>query len=113
MILEGQYCWDFFCPVAAIVEFNTSLDSFDSALPLTVSTTYSSDRLTLLAGGSLQINNVTEEEAGIYTCIADNGNQTIHAQAELIVQGKASCIYWRWSRTMRVLPGLFILILEN
>ncbi|XP_069621733.1 neogenin isoform X4 [Ranitomeya imitator] len=46
----------------------------------------SSDRLALLAGGSLQISNVTEEDAGIYTCTADNGNQTIHAQAELIVQ---------------------------
>ncbi|XP_073435559.1 neogenin isoform X11 [Dendrobates tinctorius] len=46
----------------------------------------SSDRLALLAGGSLQISNVTEEDAGIYTCTADNGNQTIRAQAELIVQ---------------------------
>ncbi|XP_068131848.1 neogenin isoform X3 [Hyperolius riggenbachi] len=46
----------------------------------------SSDRLALLAGGSLQINNVTEEDAGIYICTADNGNQTIHAQAELVVQ---------------------------
>ncbi|XP_072258224.1 neogenin isoform X7 [Pyxicephalus adspersus] len=46
----------------------------------------SSDRLALLAGGSLQISNVTEEDAGIYTCTADNGNQTIHAQAELFVQ---------------------------
>ncbi|XP_018408292.1 PREDICTED: neogenin isoform X9 [Nanorana parkeri] len=46
----------------------------------------SSDRLVLLAGGSLQISNVTEEDAGIYTCTADNGNQTIHAQAELFVQ---------------------------
>ncbi|XP_056428750.1 neogenin isoform X3 [Hyla sarda] len=46
----------------------------------------SSDRLALLAGGSLQISNVTEEDAGIYTCTADNGNQTVHAQAELFVQ---------------------------
>lgn len=46
----------------------------------------SSDRLAPLAGGSLQISNVTEEDAGIYTCTADNGNQTIHAQAELVVQ---------------------------
>ncbi|PIO05045.1 hypothetical protein AB205_0077640, partial [Aquarana catesbeiana] len=45
-----------------------------------------SDRLALLAGGSLQISNLTEEDAGIYTCTADNGNQTIQAQAELIVQ---------------------------
>ncbi|XP_044135772.1 neogenin isoform X3 [Bufo gargarizans] len=46
----------------------------------------SSDRLALLAGGSLQIINVTEEDAGIYTCTADNGNQTINAQAELSLQ---------------------------
>ncbi|KAM9312597.1 neogenin [Gastrophryne carolinensis] len=46
----------------------------------------SSHRLVLLSGGSLQINNVTEEDAGIYTCTADNGNQTIHSQAELFVQ---------------------------
>ncbi|XP_063782549.1 neogenin isoform X9 [Pseudophryne corroboree] len=46
----------------------------------------SSDRLALLARGSLQISNVTEEDAGIYTCTADNGNQTIHAQAEILIQ---------------------------
>ncbi|XP_075713847.1 neogenin isoform X3 [Rhinoderma darwinii] len=46
----------------------------------------SSDRFALLAGGSLQISNVTEEDAGVYICTADNGNQTIHAQAELFVQ---------------------------
>lgn len=71
-----------------------------------MSTTCSSDRLALLAGGSLQISNLTEEDAGIYTCTADNGNQTIQAQAELIVQGKgvgdlALCV-----------PVLFILLLK-
>ncbi|KAG8440231.1 hypothetical protein GDO86_006130 [Hymenochirus boettgeri] len=45
-----------------------------------------SERLTLVARDSLQINSVTEEDAGIYTCIADNGNQTIQAHAELSVQ---------------------------
>ncbi|XP_063305432.1 neogenin isoform X4 [Pelobates fuscus] len=46
----------------------------------------SSDRLALLAGGCLQISNLTEEDAGVYTCTADNGNQTIQTQAELILQ---------------------------
>ncbi|KAM4747055.1 neogenin isoform 1-T1 [Rhinophrynus dorsalis] len=45
-----------------------------------------SERLAMLAGGSLHISNVTEEDSGIYTCIADNGNQTIQASAELTVQ---------------------------
>uniref|UniRef100_A0A8C5QIN0 Neogenin 1 n=1 Tax=Leptobrachium leishanense TaxID=445787 RepID=A0A8C5QIN0_9ANUR len=44
------------------------------------------DRFTLLAGGSLQISNVTEEDVGMYTCTAENGNQTIQAQAELAIQ---------------------------
>uniref|UniRef100_A0A8B9CVW5 Neogenin n=1 Tax=Anser brachyrhynchus TaxID=132585 RepID=A0A8B9CVW5_9AVES len=39
-----------------------------------------------LAGGSLVISEVTEEDVGMYTCIADNGNETIEAQAELAVQ---------------------------
>ncbi|KAM4676110.1 neogenin isoform 3-T3 [Discoglossus pictus] len=46
----------------------------------------STERFVLLAGGSLQINSVSEEDAGIYTCIADNGNQSIQAQAELSIQ---------------------------
>lgn len=41
----------------------------------------------LLGGGSLQISNLTEEDAGIYTCIAENSNTTIEAQAQLTVQG--------------------------
>ncbi|XP_071610956.1 neogenin isoform X10 [Heliangelus exortis] len=48
--------------------------------------TEGSDRFLLLAGGSLEIRDVTEEEAGTYTCVADNGNETIEAQAELTVQ---------------------------
>ncbi|XP_020954754.1 neogenin isoform X14 [Sus scrofa] len=46
----------------------------------------SSERLVLLAGGSLEISDVTEDDAGTYFCIADNGNETIEAQAELTVQ---------------------------
>ena len=47
----------------------------------------SSERLALLAGGSLQISDVTEDDAGTYFCVADNGNETTEAQAELTVQG--------------------------
>ncbi|XP_021063269.1 neogenin isoform X1 [Mus pahari] len=48
--------------------------------------TESSERLVLLAGGSLEISDVTEDDAGTYFCIADNGNKTVEAQAELTVQ---------------------------
>ncbi|KFZ56814.1 hypothetical protein N338_01666, partial [Podiceps cristatus] len=44
------------------------------------------ERFLLLAGGSLEISDVMEEDVGMYTCIADNGNETIEAQAELTVQ---------------------------
>ncbi|XP_008573392.1 PREDICTED: neogenin [Galeopterus variegatus] len=49
--------------------------------------TESSERLVLLAGGSLEISDVTEDDAGTYFCIADNGNETIDTQAELTIQG--------------------------
>lgn len=47
----------------------------------------SEGRIELLGGGSLQISNLTEEDAGVYTCMADNANGTIEAQAQLAVQG--------------------------
>ncbi|XP_072348752.1 neogenin-like isoform X4 [Scyliorhinus torazame] len=43
-------------------------------------------KLTLVGSGSLQISDVTEDDAGIYDCIAESGNKTLHAQAELSVQ---------------------------
>lgn len=41
----------------------------------------------ILGGGSLQIFNLTEEDAGTYTCVADNSNATIETQTQLTVQG--------------------------
>lgn len=41
----------------------------------------------MIGGGSLQIVNLTEDDAGTYSCQADNGNETIETQAELNVQG--------------------------
>lgn len=46
----------------------------------------SEGRVELLAGGVLQISNLTEEDGGVYTCTADNGNTSIEAQAHLTVQ---------------------------
>uniref|UniRef100_UPI00398EE2E8 neogenin-like isoform X2 n=1 Tax=Pristiophorus japonicus TaxID=55135 RepID=UPI00398EE2E8 len=45
-----------------------------------------SQRITLVGGGSLQIRDVTEEDAGVYECVAESGNETIQTQAELNVQ---------------------------
>lgn len=44
-------------------------------------------RVEVLGGGSLQIFNLTEEDAGVYTCMADSSNATIEAQAQLTIQG--------------------------
>ncbi|XP_062868575.1 neogenin 1a [Trichomycterus rosablanca] len=46
----------------------------------------SDGRFQLLGRGSLQIYNLTEEDAGIYSCLADNTNDSIEAQAELTMQ---------------------------
>ncbi|XP_062998306.1 neogenin [Elgaria multicarinata webbii] len=48
--------------------------------------TESSQNFLLLAGGTLKINDITEDDTGTYTCIADNGNETIEAQADLTIQ---------------------------
>ncbi|NXU90882.1 NEO1 protein, partial [Xiphorhynchus elegans] len=45
-----------------------------------------SGRFQLLAGGSLLIRDVAEGDAGTFTCIAESGNDTVEAQAELTVQ---------------------------
>ncbi|XP_039933765.1 neogenin isoform X6 [Hirundo rustica] len=45
-----------------------------------------SGRFQLLPGGVLEIRDVTEADAGTFTCIAESGNDTLEAQAELTVQ---------------------------
>uniref|UniRef100_A0A8C2HI33 Neogenin 1 n=1 Tax=Cyprinus carpio TaxID=7962 RepID=A0A8C2HI33_CYPCA len=45
----------------------------------------SRERFAVIGGGSLQIVNLTEEDAGIYVCQADSGNMTSEIQAELTV----------------------------
>ncbi|XP_036442959.1 neogenin 1a isoform X6 [Colossoma macropomum] len=46
----------------------------------------SDGRFQVLGGGSLQIFNLTEEDAGIYQCLAENANDSIEVRAELTVQ---------------------------
>ncbi|XP_016525456.1 neogenin 1a isoform X21 [Poecilia formosa] len=46
----------------------------------------SDGRVEVTGGGSLQISNITEEDGGVYTCVAENSNTTIEAQAQLTVQ---------------------------
>uniref|UniRef100_A0A803VYN9 Neogenin 1 n=1 Tax=Ficedula albicollis TaxID=59894 RepID=A0A803VYN9_FICAL len=45
-----------------------------------------SGRFQLLPGGALEIRDVAEADAGTFTCIAESGNDTLEAQAELTVQ---------------------------
>ncbi|XP_073725123.1 neogenin isoform X2 [Misgurnus anguillicaudatus] len=44
------------------------------------------ERFAVIGGGSLQIVNLTEEDAGIYSCQADGNNMTSEIQAELAVR---------------------------
>uniref|UniRef100_A0A672QY00 Neogenin 1a n=1 Tax=Sinocyclocheilus grahami TaxID=75366 RepID=A0A672QY00_SINGR len=43
-------------------------------------------RFEVLGGGSLRIFNLTEEDAGVYSCVADNTNGSIEAQTELTLK---------------------------
>lgn len=49
---------------------------------------HSKGRFEVLGGGSLRIFNLTEEDAGVYNCLADNVNGSIEAQTELTLKGK-------------------------
>uniref|UniRef100_A0A8C5GPI0 Neogenin 1b n=1 Tax=Gouania willdenowi TaxID=441366 RepID=A0A8C5GPI0_GOUWI len=46
----------------------------------------SEGRVEIVGGGSLLISNVTEEDGGVYTCVSENLNASIEAQAQLTVQ---------------------------
>ncbi|XP_059372581.1 neogenin-like isoform X8 [Carassius carassius] len=47
---------------------------------------YSKGRFEVLGGGSLQILSLTEEDAGLYSCMADNANGSIEAQTVLALK---------------------------
>uniref|UniRef100_A0A7N9AWS1 Neogenin n=1 Tax=Mastacembelus armatus TaxID=205130 RepID=A0A7N9AWS1_9TELE len=55
---------------------------FGDKLPIQTS----EGRVEVLGGSSLQIFNLTEEDAGVYTCMAENSNGTIETQAQLTIQ---------------------------
>uniref|UniRef100_A0A8C8E236 Neogenin 1 n=1 Tax=Oryzias sinensis TaxID=183150 RepID=A0A8C8E236_9TELE len=46
----------------------------------------SEGRIKVVGGGSLQIADLVEDDAGVYTCVAENSNSTATSQAELTVQ---------------------------
>uniref|UniRef100_W5LIV1 Neogenin 1 n=1 Tax=Astyanax mexicanus TaxID=7994 RepID=W5LIV1_ASTMX len=46
------------------------------------------ERFAVIGGGVLQIVNLTERDAGTYSCQADNGNETIETQAQLTVASR-------------------------
>uniref|UniRef100_H2L818 Neogenin 1b n=1 Tax=Oryzias latipes TaxID=8090 RepID=H2L818_ORYLA len=46
----------------------------------------SEGRIKVVGGGSLQIADLVEDDAGVYSCVAENSNSTATSQAELTVQ---------------------------
>uniref|UniRef100_A0A8C1LDL0 Neogenin 1a n=1 Tax=Cyprinus carpio TaxID=7962 RepID=A0A8C1LDL0_CYPCA len=52
----------------------------------TADVTWIKGRFEVLGGGSLRIFNLTEEDAGVYSCMADNTNGSIEAQTELTLK---------------------------
>ncbi|XP_012670367.2 neogenin 1a isoform X6 [Clupea harengus] len=46
----------------------------------------SEGRFEIVGGGSLYVLNLTEEDAGTFSCLADNRNDSIEAQVELTIQ---------------------------
>ncbi|XP_076847040.1 neogenin-like, partial [Brachyhypopomus gauderio] len=45
----------------------------------------SDERFSVMSGGVLRIHNLTVEDGGIYSCLADNGNDSVEMQAKLTV----------------------------
>lgn len=56
-----------------------------------------SGRFQLLPGGVLEIQAVAEADAGTFTCIAESGNDTLEAQAELTVQGGSQILIFTFN----------------
>ena len=52
----------------------------------------SEGRFEIVGGGSLYVLNLTEEDAGTFSCLADNRNDSIEAQVELTIQGTIPCL---------------------
>ena len=49
-------------------------------------------RLQLTGRGNLQIHNVNESDSGMYSCRAENMEDSVDADAELKVVGKTMCL---------------------
>uniref|UniRef100_A0A8C7L4C4 Neogenin 1 n=1 Tax=Oncorhynchus kisutch TaxID=8019 RepID=A0A8C7L4C4_ONCKI len=76
-------------PAKTSEEAQLTILPVNSNFPTSVVLSGSEGKLELVGGGSLLIYNLTEEDAGVYSCMADITNNTIEAKAELTVQGTA------------------------
>uniref|UniRef100_A0A8K9UAS4 Neogenin n=1 Tax=Oncorhynchus mykiss TaxID=8022 RepID=A0A8K9UAS4_ONCMY len=74
------------CMVENAGPVKTSEEAQLTILPGNTIDTIYEGKLELVGGGSLLIYNLTEEDAGVYSCMADITNNTIEAKAELTVQ---------------------------